>query len=315
MNSVLNQKTNYLYEVIVINDGSTDDTKEILKNYQLDSRVKVINQENKGHAGARNSGLHKFNGRYVMFVDSDDYLLPDAIENLLCIAYEKNVDIVEGSFFKITDTGLIKEKFIHKVQHTDYINQKDIYGGNSKRIYATHCDAVKRLHGQPWAKVFKANLFEHIQFPDGFLFEDTILGMLIYPRCQNSYVTDSLVYAYRLNNKGITNLIYNTVNHRTIESQWITELLLNEQRNAHMISEITQEIFLKQIAMNYKRVRLLSEEIKRALFVENCEMYREYFSEYNFNADSFRTRELLRFLKEWNIPKGLLVLEYWDYLV
>ena len=74
MDSVLSQKTKYTYHVVLVDDGSTDATPAIADRYAADSRVTVIHQENRGFSGARNVGLSTLFGRYIMFVDSDDYL-------------------------------------------------------------------------------------------------------------------------------------------------------------------------------------------------------------------------------------------------
>ena len=80
MNSVLSQSTKWSYRVIVIDDGSTDRTGEIIDTYKTDKRVKIIHQENRGYSGARNRGLAELDSKYVTFLDSDDILMPHAIE-------------------------------------------------------------------------------------------------------------------------------------------------------------------------------------------------------------------------------------------
>ena len=76
MDSVLSQKTKYTYRVILVDDGATDTTPAIADTYSDDPRVTVIHQRNKGHSGARNTGILEIFGKYIMFVDSDDFLLP-----------------------------------------------------------------------------------------------------------------------------------------------------------------------------------------------------------------------------------------------
>lgn len=74
LDSVISQKTNFRFHVTCINDGSTDNTGLLLRKYENAENVTIIHQENKGFSGARNVGLRKANGKYIMFVDSDDFI-------------------------------------------------------------------------------------------------------------------------------------------------------------------------------------------------------------------------------------------------
>ena len=108
INSVINQSYKNL-EIILVDDGSTDKTYEILKKYsKMDKRIKLFHQKNKGAPLARNKGLEKSTGRYIVFVDSDDILEKDAIEK-----YMENVpfDILIGNYRTIDENG----KFINNV--------------------------------------------------------------------------------------------------------------------------------------------------------------------------------------------------------
>lgn len=199
--SILNQTTQYEFEVIIVNDGSKDKTAALLKRFEDDIRVKIIHQENRGFSGARNRALEEYHGKYIMFVDSDDYILLNAIENLLGTAYDNDADIVEGAAFSFYDDGKISRLFKHSC--------------SNKKVNPVH-----DMTGYPGGKVFKSEIFEHIKFPEHFLFEDTILIMLIYPTYKDCWVINDEVYAYRVNMKGITQNLKN--NFRSIESQWIT---------------------------------------------------------------------------------------------
>ena len=107
MDSILRQETKYAYEVIIVNDGSTDGTQNIIRRYKSIDNIRIINRINGGLSAARNSALEESNGRYLMFVDSDDYILPYAIEKLLDKAYRYDADIVEGSAFSFFEDGRI----------------------------------------------------------------------------------------------------------------------------------------------------------------------------------------------------------------
>ena len=94
LDSILNQTLTDI-EIICINDGSTDNSLQILEKYaSKDERIKIINQENKGLACARNTGINNATGKYIFFLDSDDYLLPNIIDKLYDEAQIYDVDIL-----------------------------------------------------------------------------------------------------------------------------------------------------------------------------------------------------------------------------
>ena len=94
LDSILNQ-TFKDFECICVNDGSTDNSLSILQEYEKkDNRIKIINQENKGLSGARNSALKIVTGKYIAFVDSDDFVSSDYLDKLINIAEKENSDIV-----------------------------------------------------------------------------------------------------------------------------------------------------------------------------------------------------------------------------
>ncbi|WP_413854281.1 glycosyltransferase family 2 protein [Candidatus Ruminimicrobium bovinum] len=94
LDSILNQ-TFKDFECICVNDGSTDNSLSVLQEYvNKDNRIKIINQENRGLPGARNSALKIINGKYITFIDSDDFVSSDYLEKLTNIAEKENSDIV-----------------------------------------------------------------------------------------------------------------------------------------------------------------------------------------------------------------------------
>lgn len=99
LESVL-QESKYSYEVILVNDGSTDHSEEIIQKYEKNSNVVYLTQMNQGAAAARNKGMDHVRGRYIMFVDADDTLEEGAIDCLMRRAEESQADIIEGGYFE-----------------------------------------------------------------------------------------------------------------------------------------------------------------------------------------------------------------------
>ncbi|WPC22381.1 glycosyltransferase [Pediococcus inopinatus] len=159
LNSIVSQKSDYKVEILVIDDGSTDGSVELVKKYKQ-SNVKLIKQANKGVSSARNLGLKTLNSKYLMFFDSDDVLEDNAIQVLLDEAFKRDADVVEGSFNRLSN--------------------------NKKHLGIIHEDLDKaddaEFYGFPWGKVVKSEMFANLRFPIGYWFEDTIFSYLIYPQ-------------------------------------------------------------------------------------------------------------------------------------
>ena len=96
-------------EFILVNDGSTDSSENIIKDYS-DKRIKYFKNKNQGIGKTRNFGIEKSTGKYIMFLDSDDYLDKDACKYLFNKIEKENLDIVVCDFYKDIDGKIEKEK-------------------------------------------------------------------------------------------------------------------------------------------------------------------------------------------------------------
>ena len=107
LDSVLNQTYNN-YEIIIINDGSTDNTSKILESYKSNKKIKIINQENKGLSNARNTGVSNAKGDYILFIDSDDFIEKELLETLNKTI--KDEDLIRFQIRTLDETNkIIKE--------------------------------------------------------------------------------------------------------------------------------------------------------------------------------------------------------------
>ena len=255
MDSVLAQKTQYTFHVILVDDGAKDSTPRICDSYAHHPNVTVIHQKNAGLSGARNTGLKTIFGRYIMFVDSDDILLPGAIQALLETAYQKNADLVEGGANYVFD------------------DREEPY----------HCSPALRqaenpfhFHGHAWGKIYKASLFEKLCFPEGFWYEDSLLSFLIFPAVKRAFFCPQVCYGYRINESGI---VKSSVGKpRAVETYWITERLLQEHREANLPFDAPfHEYLLLQARLNQLRLSDLPEETQEAAFVLLCDLMDHYF--------------------------------------
>ena len=172
-------------EVILVNDGSTDTSKEICERFcKVDSRFRLINQENQGQSVARNRGVKESIGEYIMFVDSDDVINTNVLEVLL--PYMKtDVDMVEC---RLT---INKEEFNLTKPSTI------AFEGNSKEAIL-NCIAIKEVKFCAFTKLYRREIVEKIPFLEGYIYEDVFTGINYLKYIRKIIVVDFIGYYYRI---------------------------------------------------------------------------------------------------------------------
>ena len=255
MDSIVNQKTKYKFLVVAINDGSPDKSREKLRKYENLDNVKIIDQENKGFSGARNTGLKHIHAKYVSFVDSDDMMMPGAIEAMMDEAMKHDADIVEGSF----------KTYYNGEQHD----------GN-KHEYKITDKWLGNLTGYPWGKVIRSTLFKHLCLPEGYWFEDTMFCFLLYEMTKKIITIPNDVYLYRINPNGISAKFKG--NPKAIDSLLVTLQLLEDAQKLGMpMKGQLYDMFLRQVRMNYNRISTLhNSTIDRHVFSATCRAKQQY---------------------------------------
>lgn len=278
--SVLNNKTKYKFRIILIDDGSTDNSAKVIDKYKHLECVKIIHQENKGFSGARNIGLAHLDSRYVTFLDSDDFLSENAINDLLDMAFDNDADIVQSGFNYVNSDGSLR---------------------NVNRLTYNLCGSICNLIGQPWGKVFRSEFFAHIKFPESYWYEDGIMRNLIYERVAKICITDRVTYNYRRNQAGIT--FSSKGKTKSIDSLWIL-LQLYEDRKKIGIETDKEYVgyILSNMLLTYRRTKALGEDVLKNIFVVYVDFYNKNFSQFEVDdeylsvvAESLKIRDFTLF--------------------
>ena len=191
---IINQTYTNL-EIILVNDGSTDNSKLICERYKnKDKRIKLINQQNKGLSVARNVGIENATGDYISFIDSDDIISIKFYEVLYKLLVETNSDIAECVFKEISEQDVFNNKY-------DLDNTNDLSYSIVDLLGAFH-----RIHNEKISvirkasivcnKLYKKNLFDDIRFPEGKRYEDDFTIYKIINKINQLVSTEKVLYYY-----------------------------------------------------------------------------------------------------------------------
>lgn len=258
--SILEQKTKYSCQVVFVNDGSTDRSGSILERYQKMKNVKVIHQKNSGIGKARNRALQEICARYVMFVDADDILADGAVERLMNVALAEKADLVEGAHIEFSDNN----PSVHLKKRAEW--------GKCTREKEEKKETVS---GYPWGKVIAAEKMRNLSFPEGYLFEDTIIENLLLPECRVVVIIPDIVYYYRKNRNSVTASIEKQ--KVCMDTIYITYYCLKEAFDRGY--KIDLEDFLRQVRLNWLRTQRMPIKIQKAIFMMEAEVLHRYFEE------------------------------------
>lgn len=193
IDSVLNQ-TFSDFELIIINDGSTDDTGAIIEKYKdMDSRIRVYHLENRGVASVRNQLVSYARGEYLAFIDSDDEFKENYLECLYENAIKYNADITMSSYYKYNE---IEQKYYFAVLEQGY----DVKEFTSRQVYENYYSSVNGYNITlvvAWGKLFKRDLLTKLYFPSGKMHEDSFTIYKAYLIAKKIVYVNKNLYMYR----------------------------------------------------------------------------------------------------------------------
>lgn len=266
IDSILNQKTEYNYQLIIVDDGSTDGAADVLKRYADNPKVKLIFQKNAGIGAARNAGINNADGKYLMFVDCDDIVHDDIVETLMNKAYSENYDMVMCAH------NLSKEcnGAIYEIVPNVYPKYNLIGYKNG--------DEIMNLPGLPWCKVYKREIWNNVRFFPGYWYEDTIIQFLIFMQCKNYAYIPKIEYEYKWYEKNFSHTQGNSANPKSIDTYWLLiEILEQYKKNNMPVDDRLYTLVLRHISIYYYgSVKNLDSKVVEALFVLAKDLYSEY---------------------------------------
>lgn len=175
------------YEVILVNDGSTDDSYSIAKRLSLTHKnIRLFSQNNQGQSVARNKGIDVARGKYIMFVDSDDGLFPNVLGRLLSISERGSLDVCAFRIKYLDEKGKAHNGAIQP------FSVEKVYDG---RYALTHGADI----GAVWLNLYSSEMLEkyHLRFLEGIYHQDVDFNLRMYAYADRMMFTDVVAYNYR----------------------------------------------------------------------------------------------------------------------
>ena len=289
ISSVVNQSLKDI-EIVLVNDGSTDSSFSLCKAWELkDKRIKLISQINSGVSAARNLGISRAEGEYLLFLDSDDYMLPDMCKIMHNTLIEKNADMVICGI-KETDGGIwAPEK---SIDYTSLNEFKEDFIIQLRTELLSPC----------WNKIFKKNLITN-NFNENISFgEDLIFCLHYLKNCLKiSFIEQALIY----HEKSVSgSLVLKVGLRRLLDIEAVHRVIMDFNDNNAEVGVHAK--YLRDLSV-YSRMLLLSKSLS---FNEKknilCEWHRNsYLSSMPLSSisDCLSNRLLFFFLKYkfWNM--------------
>lgn len=253
LKSITGQKTTCKIELIVVDDGSTDRSAELIKKENIPG-IQFFQTSNHGVGQARNFALNRARGKYVMFMDADDELRPGAIELLMSEALREDACITIGNFYYIYENGRPSRMEPNKTSLR-------VININSNRGDIYH------LNAYPWGKVYKRELFQDAGFPN-LTFEDTLIWLTTYHRAHKITVLPDAVYNYTIHKNSESGRI-SAGSVRGIDTFYIIPYLieLNKRLGIPLDETLYRQVLFQFGKIMYHRNNKAEDELLSVLLV------------------------------------------------
>lgn len=242
-------------EIILVDDGSTDSTGKICDKYaNKDDRIVVIHHEKcKGLSCARNEGIKMARGRYIAFVDSDDYVSEDMIEKLYYFIQNTNSDIAVCNYQIVTDNG----------------EKSNIYGKvNEQLTILREENKYDLIYMDPrygivaWNKLYKKEIFQNIEYPVGKKHEDNYIIHKILEKANQICCSQEIVYFYRMRDNSITANVSQKNFDEDLEACYERILFYEKRANNKYLNKALCEYMSRIISVYYVSLKRWKNDLE-----------------------------------------------------
>lgn len=278
-------------EVILINDGSTDQSGKICDKYATkDNRIKVIHQQSKGVSSARNKGVELATGDYIGFVDGDDYIVEDMYEHLYkaCMESESHIAICKLG-------REINGKLINREDGKFYIKELD------------HNEAMSELFkGMIYRfslcnKLFNRNCFEGVSFPVGRIHEDLSTTYKLFSQANQAVYINKIGYIYVKQKNSILTTTYHQ-KRLDVFTGWDEIIPFMKQEYPQLFNEVMQCFVYDIVDHLYYILNQVEDKTERKRYLNSVQLsVRKHYKNIKENATLSLTYKFITTVVNYNI--------------
>lgn len=290
--SVQSQTYNF-WELILVNDGSIDDSLAICNSFaSVDNRIKIINKKNTGVSDSRNKALDLAKGKYIIFMDADDYwCVNTALEQLLSIAEKNKLDIVRGEYKIVDEQGNLHHNYLNTKSQIKYTN----------RLLTSYELLEYAIHGEffLWLCLFKREVINDLRFKLGqiFLEDMRFLSTLMTQDVYCMYLPELKFYAYRKNSTSVSS----SINPLKIRDSFDM---------CDFFYSLSKKIEKKEMKVLYQKIGIqiyysTLETLSTDKYYINC---RKYIADFKLNRKGAKIR---KWISEFRLKKYFLSIIYY----
>lgn len=274
LNSLIKQTYDNI-EIIIVDDGSTDESGLICDQYAADKKnIRVIHKSNGGLSDARNEGLRNANGDYVVFVDSDDYVDNTFIEILKKGFIDNTIDISCCAYLRFNDgtTPIKKEK-----------NNKNFILSNTECIKYCYTKEGRNIDIVAWNKMYKKSLFfkNEITYPKGKYFEDLYTTYKLFFYSNNININTSQLYFYRQRTGSIMSTAMTKINYDNMLEGLKDSLYFYKENKIVDLMSLAYSMYSRMIIKTYYNSKKIKDknskkQAQNILFNDYKIIYKEF---------------------------------------
>jgi len=274
--SVLNQTLKEI-EIVCVNDGSPDNCLEIMEGYaEKDNRVTVVSRKNGGLSAARNSGIKYARGKYIYFLDSDDFITENAIEKLYCICEKDNIDVLYFGVENLYETEELKDK---NKSYDNYYNRKQLFENavTGEDLFSELIRQNMFVSSVP-LQFIRLEILERscLRFKEGILHEDELFSPQLIILADKAKIIEDKLYVRRVRESSIMTSLpshRNFIGYFTVYVSLLGKVVTDETIGQNAKNALT--VYANKIYNSSRRIyKQFSEEERKKVDVNIPQEYK-----------------------------------------